>query len=153
MCTDKVLYVKKLYKELDARERRQVLNAVLWDAVRANNTHYNYINNYINNNCVGINARANARGKHDNVFIGDEGYNKFVTEFGQDFTNRIIDQMSDKIKAGYMSKDHAVTFRSFAEAQKRFDTRHTPAKSTKEFIRHNYSPEIFKERNNDEIEF
>lgn len=154
MCTDRVLHVKKLLRELNAREWHQVFNSMLWDATRANNTHYKYINNYIKYNSVSFNAHADTRGKHSNVVIPDDDYKQFVAEFGQEFTDKVIDQLSDKIKAGYMSKDHAVTFRVFAEAQQRFDVRHAPVPNhKKEYIRHNYSPDVFRARSNDEIEF
>lgn len=150
MCTDKVSAVKKMVLELDARGKRQVFNALLWDLVRADNTQYKFVKDYLEKSSS---VCYNARGKHNNVFIADEDYNQIVAEYGAEFVARVVDQLSDKLKTGMPTKDHAVSLRIFCDAQKRHDGKKVPNKSTKEFMKHNYSAEIFKARNNDDVEF
>ncbi len=129
MCTDKVLTVKKLYKELDAKERRQVLNTVLWDVLsrvqsRVKQQQYDYIISYLDKCCC--NVVVTPRGKNSNVLITDEEYNQLVTDFGQAVVDKAIDHLSDRLLTKYRNRvtTHYAACRVFCEAQQRYDAKH-----------------------------
>lgn len=128
MCTDKVLTVKKLYKELDAKEKRQVLNTVLWDVLSRvksrvkQQQEYDYIISYLDKCCC---CNVVSRGKNSNVLITDEEYNQLVTDFGQAVVDKAIDHLSERLLTNYRNRvtTHYAACRVFCEAQKRYDAK------------------------------
>lgn len=162
--------VKNSAVSLPATEQLRVVWALLWRLTRANadaiNTQRFYNLKRVIEQSVCINADADTQddqpkaipfGYYKNVFLRQPQYDELVAENGQDVVTDAVEQLSHKLNSGeYQTADYLRSCRDFIKTEKMFRAKHEPKEKKSnyhEFIKHNYSPEVFKPKDIDEIEF
>ena len=160
--------VKKSFVKLPDAEQLRLVCASLWRLTRANasaiNTQRFYNLKRVIEQSVCINAdvrddqpKTIPFGNYKNIFLTQEQYNQLVAENGQDVVTDAVEQLSYKLNSGeYQTADYLRSCRDFIKTEKMFRAKHEPKEKKSnfhEFIKHNYSPEIFKPKDIDEIEF